>query len=207
MRRTWPTALATLAAATVLVACGSDTEEGTVESPGEDESSSVEQTGSAVTETSDGVPAAPEGVLTSSGIGEVGSGDTTDQVEELFGSPDSTQTGPGCELAPDSPGALAWTYELGDGTLILSFDAASGELESYRNTSPQLKTTLGDSVAEDFGILRQNWGSSLKPFPLGEPTAKAGLWVVRDGAEQELLFEIFKGRVAVISGGDIQICE
>jgi hypothetical protein len=206
LRRTSPIAVAATAVAVTLTACGGDEEQGTVESPGVDETSAAE-TGSEVTETSEGTPAGPEGVLTSSGVGEVSRGDSTDQVEELFGPADETQTGPGCELAPDSPGALAWTYDLGDGTLILSFDAASGELGFYRNTSPGLLTTLGDSVGEEFGLLQQNWGSSLEPFPIGEPTAKAGLWVVRDSAEEELLFEIFKGKVTAISGGDIQICE
>ena len=125
VRCTWLTAVATVAIALTLAACGGDEEEGTVESPGVDETSSSE---SSVTETSEGTPYGPEGVLTSRGVGNVSKGDSTEQVEELFGAADSEQTGPGCELAPESPGALAWTYDLGDGTLILTFDAASGEL-------------------------------------------------------------------------------
>ena len=52
-----------------------------MESPGVDETSSSEA-------SSDG----PAGVLTSSGVGEVSRGDSTDQVEELFGAADSDQT-------------------------------------------------------------------------------------------------------------------
>ncbi len=204
MRCTWLTAVATVAIALTLAACGGDEEEGTVESPGVDETSSSE---SSVTETSEGTPDGPGGVLTSSGVGEVTRGASTDQVEELFGAADSEQTGPGCELAPDSPGALAWTYDLGDGTLILTFDAASGEMGSYRSTSTSLKTTLGDTVGEEFSLLKQNWGSSLEPYPLGQPTPKAGLYVVRDSAEEELLFDVRGGKIAAISGGHIEICE
>ncbi len=204
MRRTWPIAVAAVAVALLLAGCGGDEEEGTVESPGVDETSSSE---SSVTQTTDGTPDGPEGVLTSSGVGQVSKGASTDEVEELFGAADSEQTGPGCELAPDSPGALAWTYDLGDGTLILTFDAASGELGSYRSTSTSLKTTLGDTVGEEFTLLKQNWGSSLEPYPLGQPTPKAGLYVVRDSAEEELLFDIRGGKIAGISGGHIEICE
>ena len=202
MKGAWLLAVAALAVAVTLAACGGGDEEGTVESPGVDETSSS----ASVTETSH-TPDGPGGVLTSSGVGQVSKGASTGEVEELFGPADSEQTGPGCELAPDSPGALAWTYDLGDGSLILTFDAASGELGSYRTTSPSLKTTLGDSVGEEFGILQRNWGSSLEPYPLGQPTAKAGLWVVRDSAEEELLFDVRGGKIAGISGGHIEICE
>jgi hypothetical protein len=150
----------------------------------------------------------PQGPLTSSGIGEAQRGDSTAEVRELFGEPDREQTGPGCELAPDSKGALAWTYRLDDGIVVISFDAASGELGSYRNTGPGLETTLGDTVGEPFKALRANWGGSLEPLDLGTgPTAKAGIWLVKDGPEAELLFEVRGGRVAAISGGHIEICE
>ena len=202
MKRARPIALATLAIAAIaltLAACGDDGEEGTVESPG------VDETSSSVTESSEGT--GPEGELTSSGVGEVSRGDTTDEVEELFGAPDSEQTGPGCELAPDSPGAIAWTYQLSDGALNLTFDAATSELGWYRNTSTSLETTLGDTVGEEFAVLRTNWGDSLEPFPIGEPTAKAGLWVVRDSATEELIFDVRGGRIAGILGGDVAFCE
>jgi hypothetical protein len=198
VKRARPIALIAVGLALGLAACGGDDgEEGTVESPG------VDETSSSVSETSSG----PEGELTTSGVGEASVGDSTGEVEELFGNPDSEQTGPGCELAPDSPGALAWTYQLGDGALNLTFDAASGKLAWYRNTSPSLETTLGDTVGEEFAILRSNWGSSLEPFPIGEPTAKAGLWVVRDSATEELIFDVRGGKVAGIVGGDVAICE
>ena len=48
MKRAWPIAFATLAAALTLAACGGDGEGGTVESPGVDETSSSE---SSVTQT------------------------------------------------------------------------------------------------------------------------------------------------------------
>jgi hypothetical protein len=180
-----------------LAACGDDETE-TVDSPGVDETSSF-----ATTQSGSG----PEGPLTAGGVGEVQRGDSTGQAAELFGEPDSTQKGPGCELAPDSPGALAWTYELGDGQLILSFDAASGELGYYRNTSPSLKTTLGDVVGDPYSSVAANWGGSLKRLPLGEPTGEDGIWVVGKAPNDQLLFDIRGGKVAAISGGHIEICE
>lgn len=210
MRRIAPAALLALflALGSGLSACGGDDDETTtVESPGVDQTSSAETETDANAETTASV-SGPEGALKSTGVGEVSRGDSTTDVEELFGAPDGTQSGPGCELAPDSPGALAYTYDLGDGELILSFDAASGELGYYRNTSPSLETTLGDRVGDRFATLQQNWGSSLEPLPLGAgPTAKNGIWVVRDGPEDELLFDIRGGEIDGISGGHIEICE
>jgi hypothetical protein len=205
-RRTGLLALSALALSLTLAACGDDGETTTV--------TETTGTGTEATETSESTETTattsggPSGQLTSSGVGEVKRGTTTDQAQELFGEPAKTQKGPGCELAPDSQGALAWTYQLGDGRLILVFDAASGELGSYRNTGSSMETTLGDKVGDPFSSLQANWGNSLDPLDLGVgSTAKAGIWLVKDGPENELLFDIRGGRINSISGGHIEICE
>lgn len=190
------TLLALLVAAPLaLAACGDDDggDETVVSDPGVSEEASGE-----------GV----RGELTAEGIGEIRQGASTDEVRTAFGEPDEEQEGPGCELAPNSPRALAWTYELGDGTAILVFDAATGELGHYRVTSPSLETSLGDTVGEPFAELQANWGESLVGLPLGaKPTAKAGLWQVVEDDDSQLLFEIRGGEVSGISGGRVEICE
>jgi hypothetical protein len=201
-------AVPALAAALALAACGDDTSTTTVtETAGSTEGTdtSATQTGEATAPTS---AAAPSGALTSTGVGEVNRGSRTSQVEQLFGPPDRSQKGPGCELSADSQGALAWTYKLAGGRLVLDFDAASGRLGSYRNTSPGLQTTLGDRVGDTFGSVEGNWGGSLKPLLIGtaRPSTKAGIWEVKDG-RNELLFDFRGGKVAAISGGRIAICE
>lgn len=195
-------ALALLVAASLaLAACGSD------------DSDDGGETGDTTVVSEPGVSEEPveEGVrgeLTAEGIGEIRQGATTDQVTAAFGEPDREQEGPGCELAPNSPRALAWTYKLGDGTAILDFNAATGELGSYRVTSPSLETPLGDTVGEPFADLRANWGADLKGLALGaEPTEKAGLWQVVEDDDSQLLFDVRGGKVAGISGGRIEICE
>lgn len=154
--------------------------------------------------------ASPEvsGELTATGIGEIEQGSTTDEANEAFGSPDKQQEGPGCELAPGSDRALAWTYALKDGEVILVFNAETAELNNYRVTTPGLETAEGDRVGEPFAELQANQGDDLKGLPLGaKPTSKAGLWQVVEGPESQLLFDIRGGKVSAISGGNIQICE
>lgn len=159
-------------------------------------------------ETTVASPGGVTGELTATGIGEIQQGSTTDEASAAFGDPDSEQEGPGCELAPGSDRALAWTYKLADGSAILVFDAESGELNNYRVTSPTLETEKGDAVGEPFAQLRSNWGGDLKGLPLGaKPTEKAGLWQVTEDADSQLLFDVRGGKVSGISGGFIQICE
>ena len=93
------------------------------------------------------------------------------------------------------------------GELLLNFDPGAGELVDYRSTSPSLETNLGDTVGEDFATLQDNWGSDLKPFPLGQPTEQEGIWSVDEGPENKLLFDIQGGEITAISGGFVQICE
>lgn len=205
MRRICLIALLALGLPLTLAACGDDGTTTVTETTGT--STEATDTNEVTETTATTAGAGPSGQLTSSGVGEVKRGTTTDQAEELFGEPDKTQKGPGCELAPDSQGALAWTYDLGDGQLILDFDAASGELGSYRNTSTSLETTLGDKVGDPFSSVQDNWGNSLQPLDLGiGATPKAGIWIVKDG-DDELLFDIRGGKIAAISGGHIEICE
>lgn len=195
------TVLAGLVAALVLAACGDDEEATTVT----ETATSIEQP----TET-DEAGAGLTGELTTTGIGEVEQGMRTEEVQELFGPPDQEQRGPGCELAPQAKGALAWTYNLDDGEVILNFDAGSGELGFYRTTSPSLETTLGDKVGDTYASLKEHWGSDLEPLPLGSgPTPKAGFWVVKDEEDPRsaLNFDIRGGKIAGILGGHIEICE
>jgi len=185
-------ALAALAVA--LAACGDDDSTTTVTETAP--STGTEET----TGTTEG--GGPEGELTTTGIGAVQRGMKTEEVQELFGEPDQTQMGPGCELAPQAKGAL--------GEVILNYDAASGELGFYRNTSPSLETTLGDRVGDPFASLKEHWGSDLEPLPLGTgPTPKAGFWVVKDEDDPQsaLHFDIRGGKIAGILGGHIEICE
>ncbi len=191
-----------IAAPLALAACGDDDGDDGSEA-GSDETT-VAIPGVSEEPASEGV----RGELTAEGIGEIKQGSTTEEAAAAFGEPDKKQEGPGCELAPGSDRGVAWTYELGDGTAILVFDAATGELGNYRVTSPSLETTLGDTVGEPFAELRANWGDSLEGLPLGEkPTAKAGLWQVTEDADSELLFDVRGGKVAGIAGGHIEICE
>jgi hypothetical protein len=150
----------------------------------------------------------PTGPLTSGGVENVTRGAGPDDVEEAFGAADSEETAPGCELGgPNAPEVLTWTYDLGDGELIMNFDPAAGELVDYRSTSPSLETSLGDTVGDDFEELSHNWGSDLQPFPLGQPTPEEGIWAVSENPENKLLFDIQGGAITAISGGFVQICD
>lgn len=184
--------LLALALSLALAACGEDGDSTTVTEPG-------------VSETPG---AAPEGPLTAQGVGPVERGAGAGEVEAAFGEPDRDVKGPGCELSgPNAPKVQRWSYDLGDGELTLSFKSASGELGEYRNTSPSLETTLGDRVGDGFASVRDNWGSDLKRFPLGQVTPQNGIWAVSDGPEDKLMFEIQDGRVTAILGGFVQVCE
>ncbi len=196
-------AIAFAALALALASCGDD-----------EETTTVTETAATSTEATESeTPAAgtgPQGDLTTTGIGEVQQGMRTEEVEQLFGAPDQEQKGPGCELAPQAKGALAWTYRLDEGEVVLNFDAGSGELGYYRTTSPGFETTLGDRVGDSYASLKQHWGSDLEPLPLGTgPTPKAGFWVVKDEQDPRsaLNFDIRGGKIAGILGGHIEICE
>ena len=192
-----------LAAPLALAACGDDDDDG-----GGDETVVSEQDISSPGISEEPAAGGVSGELTAEGIGDIRQGATTDEAAAAFGDPDKKQEGPGCELAPGSDRALAWTYQLGDGTAILVFDAATGKLGNYRVTSPSLETSLGDTVGEPFAELQANWGEDLKGLPLGaEPTAKAGLWQVVEDDDSQLLFDVRGGKVSGISGGTIEICE
>ncbi len=170
-----------------LVACGDDDDDG-----------------GTTTEEASG----PTGPLTSGGVGDVTRGATPSEVEEAFGAADTEETVVGCELAgPSAPKVLTWTYDLGDGELRMNFDPGPGELVDYRSTSPGQETSLGDKVGDDFARVRDNWGSDLEPFPLGQPTPQEGIWAVSEGAENKLMFDIQGGKVTAILGGFVQVCE
>jgi hypothetical protein len=201
MARFGPIALVALALALVLTACGDD-----------EDSTTVTETATTGTEatTETGGGAGPSGELTTTGIGEVQQGMSTEEVSELFGEPASEQKVPGCELAGPVKDDLVWTYDLGDGDAILNFDSASGRLGSYTVTSPTLETTLGDRVGGTYESLQGNWGSDLEPLPIGTgPTPKAGIYVVKDDQDPRavLHFDIRGGKIAAILGGHVEICE
>ena len=175
---------------------------------GDDETATVTEADGAEATGSTATGSGPSGPLTAEGVGDAKRGTSEDQVAELFGEPNRKQTAPGCELDGSNATPVdTWTYGLVDGRVVLRFEAESRELESYRTDSPSLETERGDAVGEDFGSLRRNWGSRLRPLSLGvKSTPQEGLWQVGD-AKESLLFEIAGGRVTGISGGQIEICE
>jgi hypothetical protein len=205
-RRTLIALLAVSAFSLGLVACGDDDDD-----EGTTATAATETTGTPdATETSEAteVVSGREGPLTAGGVGPVERGASTGETEQAFGPADGTETAVGCELAgPNAPEVLTWTYDLGEGELLLTFDPASGKLVYYRTRSPSLETTLGDRVGDEFAGVRDNWGSDLKKFPLGQVTAQEGIWAVSEGPENKLMFEIQGGKVTAILGGFVQICE
>jgi hypothetical protein len=177
-RRTLIALLAVSAFSFGLVACGDDDDESTT--PTE----ATETTDATGTTDATEVVSGPEGPLTAGGVGPVERGASTGETEQAFGPADGTETVVGCELAgPNAPEVLIWTYDLGEGELLLTFDPASGKLVYYRTLSPSLETTLGDRVGDEFAEVRDNWGSDLKKFPLGQVTAQEGIWAVIQGPE------------------------
>jgi hypothetical protein len=190
----------TLTIPLLLAGCGDDGDDGG------DRGDGATGTGTA-TETAAGE--GPQGELTESGIGSIEVGATTDQVTEAFGPPDSEKELPGCELAgPNATPVLQWSWNLESGAASIDFDAAAKTLMSYRTTSDSLPTANGVRVGDTFVALRDSYGPTLKPLPLGEaPTEQAGLWFVGKPAAEWLLFTIAGGEVKTIQGGDITICE
>ncbi len=153
-------------------------------------------------------PQGPTGVLSSDGIGPVHQGMSREEVRSRFGPPDHSSIGPGCELNPNAGQAISWTYRAGGGRVDLNFDAVSDRFGYYRVATPALATALGDRVGEPLSALRRRWGGSLRHLNFGYPAAPgAGIWQMRNGPTSLLVFELRHGRIAAISGGDVQICE
>jgi hypothetical protein len=153
-------------------------------------------------------PQGPTGVLTTDGIGPVHEGMSRAEVRSRFGPPDHSSIGPGCELTPNASQAISWTYRANRGRADLIFDAASDRFGYYRVATPAIATARGDRVGEPLGPLRRHWGGSLRHLNFGYPASPgAGIWQVRNGPTSELTFELRHGRIAAISGGDVQICE
>ena len=182
-----------VAAGLLLTACGDDDDDSTstVTSPGVSEEAS-----------------GPSGELTASGVGEVTQGMSLGEIEDAFGPATRTQKSSGCELDPNATGSTAAVYKLEDGrTLIFVLEDPSGGMTSYRNTSPTLTTEKGDEVGDSFESLQANWGDELVPLNLGAKASPvAGIYEVKDG-KNSLSFDLRKGRITGISGGEIQICE
>ncbi len=150
----------------------------------------------------------PHGSLDFDAVGEVGQGSSTTDARQAFGPPDQTRHAPGCELSASSPEQVVWTYGLPDGDLTLNFGASDDALISYRTTSRELPTVQGNRVGDDFGAVRDSWGSALQPLNLGQPaTPQAGFWYVKHGPRSQLTFAIAGGRVTSISGGYTPPCE
>jgi hypothetical protein len=152
--------------------------------------------------------AEPSGELTATGVGELTQGASLDEAIAAFGEPAARERFPGCELDLEADPVVQLTYDLPDGELILTFAAASAELESYRTTSEQFQTALGDRVGDAYESVRDNWGNSLEPLSLGAPaTPEEGFWFVEEARRSQLLFAISGGRVESISGGYLPPCE
>jgi hypothetical protein len=186
--------LIALAAAAVLAGAGC----------GDEEDTTTTTSSSTTTEET----TAPSGELTADGVGELKQGTSLDEAVAAFGEPTERERFPGCELDPNAKPVVQLTYDLADGELILTFAAASAELESYRTTSEQFETTLGDHVGDAYESVRDNWGNALEPLSLGVPaTPEDGFWFVQQAPRSQLLFAISGGEVESISGGYLPPCE
>lgn len=164
-------------------------------------------TSTSTTSTSE-TASGPAGPLLANGVGDVKQGTSVVAAIDLFGQPAGREQFPGCELDPESSPIVQLSYELGDGSLYLNFDAARDELVSYRTDSSELATALVDRVGESFESVRANWGSSLEPLAIGAPaTPKSGAWAVEDSPTSQLIFTIEDGTVRSISGGYLPPCE
>ena len=181
--------LAALALAVGLAACGD----------GDDGDGGGETTS---TQAADG----PQGDLLSTGIGDVTQGMSIEEVETLIGPPDKTQKAAGCELDPNAKESLAATYRVEGGTVVFVFELPDAGLTSYRSTGSELGTEKNDYVNDPFESLQAHWGDQLE-IGLGDPNTHNGIWKVQEDPDSELLFDIRGGRIAAISGGEIQICE
>ena len=188
-----PTILLALSIA-LLIGCGSDSGSTT----GSADAGNVESGGQG-----------PSGELREDGIGSVDVGSSTSQVEQVFGKPDREQQLPGCELdGPNATPTLQWTWNLADGAVTVDFDAASGQLISYRTTSPSLPTDAGVRIGDTFDTLRQGYGLILKPLNIGAKSSpSSGVWYVGKPGHTWLLFSVAGGTIKTIQGGNVQVCE
>lgn len=191
---------AALLATFLLAGCGDEAGPTAAQSTSASRSGSTGSTPSA---------AGPSGELLTDGVGEVRQGASPAEVVELFGEPTEERRFSGCEFNPESSAIIQYGYEMSGGTLSINFDARTNEMTSYRTDSPELETSLGDSVGDPFETLESNWGGSLQPLVLGseEPSAEQGSWFVREGARNQLSFAISRGRIAMIQGGYLPPCE
>jgi hypothetical protein len=195
-----------LAAGALIASCGGGGDTTTIVKT---ESGGSESTAT-VTETTAPQQSGPSGELATDGVGAAKQGMSTEEVRALFGPPDSTRRLPGCELAGSQRmPVVSWTWDPDGGSLTLEFDAPTGPLTSYRSTTGELETAEGITVGDDFAALRSAYGDSLKPLNLGSArdTARSGIWYVRDNVRQQILFSIAAGRIGMIQGGDVSICE
>jgi hypothetical protein len=197
--------LLSLAALALLSACGVSGDTTTIINKTTTTQTGATSASTAATTTAQG---GPQGDLTADGVGDVVQGMSTSEVRGLFGPPDKQRRSPGCELNAHAAPVLAWTWNAIGGTLSLDFDARQDSLMSYRTDSAEFQTADGISVGDSFASLRDAVGSSLAPLNLGaSSTPKRGFWLVREGPGREILFSIDGGRVDMIQGGSVSICE
>jgi hypothetical protein len=151
-------------------------------------------------EASGGV-AAPEGPRGTMGIrvfGPVQLGMTTERVRDEFGEPDRIRD---TNIETGAPPQTNWIWDLGDGTVELTFDASNGTLVGWTTDSPQIESVSGVSV-----------GGSIKPvleqFPddvIADPQGSGALVLSQDapGTAPALTFALVQGgnEIVRISGG------
>jgi hypothetical protein len=193
--------LTLLSLALLWVGCGGD-------DGGEDDGSGA---GAQTTATAGaGAPAGefvsgePGGELRADGIGPVRLGMSREQVEELFGPPDRTQEVDfgGGPVAPRLD--LVYGLEGGELRVKLATGGAEGrgEVAAYSCESPALETADGYRVGTPFSEVTERYEDRLRPNPIGSSgyLLSAG----EPGTRPALDFYVEDGRIAAISGGEVQ---
>ncbi len=141
-------------------------------------------------------PTGPSGVLGTEGVGPVTVGMTQDEVEELFGPSDRTET---VNFGAGATPQIDWIWSFGDGDLRLQFETDGDTLTGYRCDTAQLATSSGLSVGDSFDPIEERYGDQLEGAPIGE-----GLYLLSEnepGTYPALTFEVGDGVIRSISGG------
>lgn len=130
------------------------------------------------------------------------------EAVDTWGQSDDRRRFPGCEFDPSAPGTTVLVWNVPDGEVMLSFNAETERLDSYRTSSRRFPTRAGVRVGDSFAVLKDSEGSILSPLDLGiTSTPKDGYWYTGDPARAEQLFTIAGGKITMISGGFLPVCE
>ena len=186
------------AAALSLAACGSDG------SPDTPPASPPPATSQSAYEAPNG----PEGTLSETSFGSVEQGMEIREAMNTWGQPDDRRHFPGCELDPSAPYSEVLVWNVPDGDVMLSFNAETERLDSYRTSSRKFPTQTGVRIGDSFAVLKGSEGAALSPLNLGiASTPKDGYWYTGDPTRAEQLFTVAGGKITMISGGFLPVCE